>query len=217
MKFTKLAVIVGISLCANGLMAQEAIKAVPIGEGGIRIDRPENRCESEKLIKIVDAVQCAAQSCPDPTGEKKKIYEDICTIAEAKDGATAELAPAPKNGLRGDAQLIFPIEGDQAVVTPPNTKLLTPCECLEYLKKRTECEIELCKPEEPKQPEQPNTPDIPKDVTPDTPKEATGPKQFMFEGSGCNLGAAGSLTDFAAWASMFLLPVSALALRRKKK
>ncbi|MCC7343860.1 MAG: hypothetical protein IT573_02900 [Deltaproteobacteria bacterium] len=212
MKFKIQVLALGLCLWGATAQAQEARRVI--------VTEDVNICESEKLKAIVEAVQCVANNCPDPTGEKKKLYEDRCTMRsglQTSDGIRRirerEGLPTLENNNVSEINRV--IVAEEAPTEEP--KLLSPCECLAKLKERfAECDIEVCKPEEPKQPEQPKTPDTPKEVTPDTPKEQTGPKQFMFEGSGCSLNAATGLSAFGGWALVLAIP-AVWAARRKKK
>lgn len=212
MKYQVLAIVLGLSLGAAAVHAQEREVIVT-----------NNRCE--RIEKIVEAVQCVEKGCPDPNGENKALYERICRAPEEGEGNANNGAEKPALAPLGslDAQLADVTRdryARQRQLQPvqPAGKLLSPCECLAFLDKRVkdeglECPIELCKPpEEPKQPEQPQTP---KDVTPEQPKEATGPKQFFLEGSKCSLGAVTGFSEMGTWLGFFLA-ASLLGLRRKK-
>jgi len=221
MKFKIQVLALGLCLWGATAQAQDALRPTYGGIREVDIDTNRNRCELDNFKAAVEAVQCVANNCPDPTGEKKKLYEDLCTLKprlQTSDDIRRIRRIREREGLpllenTNVSEINRVVVAEEAPTEEP--KPLPPCECLAKLKENLpECEIELCKP--PEEPKQPQTPDTPKEVTPDTPKEQTGPKQFMFEGSGCSLNAATGLSAFGGWALVLALP-AVWASRRKKK
>ena len=165
-------------------------RVVAVPEGDI--------CASDRLKKILEAIECKKTNCPDPDGLFDRLYKRACMDISSE-------------GLVR-ARILVEEETDDGASPPP---LLSPCDCLAKLKEKTNCDIELCKPPAP-----PAEPAPPPPAPPAEPgKEAVGDRApFALEGgSRCSLNPGVAFASGFQSLGLLLLSPLWLGYRRLRK